>query len=225
MSEQPNRQPDSSGDEIEEILRQYRMKNGQNADAPAEDDDVKIADDLQDTRDRWRAANPNIKRMWYSVQSAVIETVRTGQPHAVPHLFFSLRADSKHAWLVITLPSGRELFYARPHIVKDQWDGDAFAYYFANGAKSPFKEVRTWGGTLTENIVQAVARDCLAESIRRLEAAGYRIVFHVHDEVVVEAHDGQTLEDVCAIMGQVPAWADDLPLKADGWTGSYYTKD
>ena len=178
-------------------------------------------DDLQDIVDRWRAANPNIARLWKSVEGAVLSTMRTGQVNALPHITISLRGCPERGWLVITLPSGRELFYACPSFGSDRWGRESFVYRFGKD----FKPTETWGGKLVENIVQAVARDCLAESIRRLEAEGYRIVFHVHDEVVIEAREGQTLEDVCAIMGQVPAWADGLPLSADGWTGNYYTKD
>ena len=147
--------------------------------------------------------------------------LRTGRQNALPFLKFSLRGDSNRGWLVLTLPSGRELFYAQPGIGQDRWGRPCFVYHFGK----EFELTSTWGGKLVENIVQAVARDCLAESIRRLEAAGYKIVFHVHDEVVIEAREGQTLEDVCDLMGQAPAWAVGLPLRADGWTGDYYTKD
>ena len=178
-------------------------------------------EELPDIVRRWRESNPNIVRLWGEVQANVLETLKTARPHAIPHLQFSLRGDGERAWLVVTLPSGRELYYARPHIVKDRWERDSFGYYGDKG----FVEVEAWGGKMVENIVQAVARDCLAESIRRLEAAGYRIVFHVHDEVVIEADEGQNLEDVCKIMGQAPEWAAGLPLRADGWVGNYFTKD
>ena len=178
-------------------------------------------DSLQDIVDRWRNANRNIVALWKNVQTAVLDTLMTGQPHTIPRLAFALKGDGTRAWMVITLPSGRELFYPRPHLTKDQWGRDSFAYYGGNG----FGEVEAWGGKLVENIVQAVARDCLAESIQKLEAAGFNIVFHVHDEVIIEAENGQTLNAVCNIMSQPPSWADGLPLRADGWTGNYYTKD
>lgn len=86
--------------------------------------------------------------------------------------------------------------------------------------------METYGGKLTENIVQAIARDCLAEAVERLEAAGLPVVFHVHDEVVCEAPREQaSLQKVVDMMRKPPAWAQDLPLAADGWTGDFFTKD
>jgi DNA polymerase len=88
-------------------------------------------------------------------------------------------------------------------------------------------QLETYGGKLVENITQAVARDCLAESITRLEAAGYPVVFHIHDEVVIETdrEPEAALKDVCRIMGTPPTWAVDLPLRAEGWTGDFFRKD
>ena len=83
----------------------------------------------------------------------------------------------------------------------------------------------TYSGKLTENITQATARDILVEAMKRLEDAGLDIVGHVHDEVILEVPKGQyTVEDVCTIMNQNPAWAEDLPLDSDGYTGNYYFK-
>jgi DNA polymerase len=92
-----------------------------------------------------------------------------------------------------------------------------------------WKRIETYGGKLVENCVQAIARDCLALSIDRLEAAGLPVVFHVHDEVVIDVAPWDTedamLSTVCSIMGEPVPWAPDLPLKAAGWVGYYFTKD
>src|SRR5699024_609643 len=108
-------------------------------------------------------------------------------------------------------PSGRRLAYVRPSIELNKFDREAI---FFDGARS---RESTYGGKLVENIVQATARDCLAESLMRLDNAGYRIVFHVHDEAVIEAPEGVgSLEEVEKIMGQPLKWAPGLPLGADG---------
>ena len=127
--------------------------------------------------------------------------------------------------MTITLPSGRKLYYAKPFITPGQY-GDALHYWGMNQTSHKWQSVDTWGGKLVENITQATARDCLAENIERLEAAGYPIVFHVHDEVIIDiAKEKAGLEKVCQIMSQLIPWAPGLPLGADGWVGSYYTKD
>ena len=100
----------------------------------------------------------------------------------------------------------------------------SLAYWGMDQQTKRWGETETYGGKLVENCVQAIARDCLAEAIERLEAAGYPVVFHVHDEVVIEADHG-SLEEVVKIMSQPPAWAPDLPLNADGWTNPFFKKD
>lgn len=186
-------------------------------------------DELPDIVRRWRESNPNIVRLWYAVDNAAIGVVRTGRSAGVRGLLFALEGDgSDQYFLTITLPSGRKLYYARPTLAQNQWGNDAIKYYEKNQTSKRWELTDTYGGKLVENCVQAIARDCLAENIERLETAGYPVVFHVHDEVIVDkaAADSQAeLDRVCEIMSQLVAWAPDLPLKADGWTGMYYTKD
>ena len=99
-------------------------------------------------------------------------------------------------------------------------------YYGMNQTTRKWQETETYGGKLSENIVQAIARDCLAVSIYRLINAGYNIVFHVHDEVVIETDETNgSLEDVCSLMGEPIDWAPGLLLSADGYTSKYFKKD
>ena len=186
-------------------------------------------EDLPEIVQRWRSSNQRIVDLWYKVESAAIDTIRTGRQNAIKNLLFTRRFDPYNDLLTIRLPSGRELFYARPHLVCDDRGRDRLRYWGMHQQSHKWIEVDTYGGKLVENCVQAIARDCLAENIGRLEDAGYRVVFHVHDEVVIE-REGTTdrdaeLKAVCGIMGQPISWAPGLPLAADGWTGDYYTKD
>ena len=127
-------------------------------------------------------------------------------------------------FMTVLLPSGRKLFYANPHIGVNQWGGKSIHYFGMNQTTKKWQSVDTYGGKLTENVVQAIARDCLAHNMQKLERAGYRIVFHIHDEVVIEAERDE-LDRVCAIMGEAVPFAPGLPMKADGWVGEYFTKD
>ena len=179
---------------------------------------------------RWRAANKRIVDLWYALERAAVETIRTGRPSGVRGLTLAMEGDAEtNQWfLTITLPSGRKLYYARPSLLPGQ-HGDSIHYQGMDQTTKKWKDLETYGGKLTENCVQAIARDCLAEAIERLEAAGYPVVFHVHDEVVIDRTctcDGrEELDAVCGIMGQPVSWAPGLPLKADGWVDRYYKKD
>lgn len=165
----------------------------------------------------WRAANANIVQFWYNVGNAALKAVRDKQ---VVKMQYGLVFSYESGMLFIRLPSGRRLAYVRPTIEKNKFDRDAI---FFDGARS---RESTYGGKLVENIVQATARDCLAESLINIDDAGYKIVFHVHDEAVIEAPEGEgSLADVEGIMGQPLEWAPGLPLGADGFETHYYMKD
>jgi DNA polymerase len=132
--------------------------------------------------------------------------------------------------LTITLPSGRCICYPRATVGiehGDGWRGDheIIEYEGLNQNTKKWEKIRTYGGKLTENIVQSVARDILGLVILRAEAAGLHIVFHIHDEIIVEAQPGQTLEDVTKIFSNPIEWCKDLPLKGAGYTTPYYLKD
>ena len=127
--------------------------------------------------------------------------------------------------MLMRLPSGRNLCYQSPHFTMNRFGSDAIGYYAPNSA-GQMVEQETFGGKLAENTTPAIARDILAHAMLNLDAAGYPIVFHVHDEAVMEMPDGEgSMEDACAVMGQPPAWAPDLPLRADGYECAYYRKD
>lgn len=187
-------------------------------------------DELPDIVERWRHANPNIVRFWYTVDAAARETVNTGRYIELwdGRIAFARENDPENDldFLTIRLPSGRKLYYAKPHMGTNRFGQPSLAYWGMNQKNKKWNRLETYGGKLVENITQAVARDCLAEAIERLEAAGYPVVFHIHDEVVIDAGpDKANLEDVIRIMSEVPAWAAGLPLNADGWINDFFKKD
>lgn len=188
-------------------------------------------EELTDIRDRWRNANPAICQFWTTVQAAATQALETGQSVAIRGgtLVFAHECDpaNNQDFLTIQLPNGRKLYYVHPHWATDRWGRRSLGYWGLNQTTKKWMQLETYGGKLVENITQAVARDCLAESITRLEAAGYPVVFHVHDEVVIETdrEPEAALKDVCRIMGTPPTWAVDLPLRAEGWTGDFFRKD
>ena len=129
----------------------------------------------------------------------------------------------------ILLPSGRKLYYINPQIAQNRWGAPSISYYGVDQTSKKWKPIETYGGKLVENCVQAIARDCLAEAIEHLEAAGFPIVFHVHDEVVIDiapfADEKTMLNKVKEIMAAPIPWAKELPLNADGWVGTFFKKD
>lgn len=170
----------------------------------------------------WRNANKKIVEYWYTIQDAAIEAIDTGRPVTTPH---GVRFLPENGILFIELPSGRRLSYFAPRLMDGKF-GPQLQYMGVDQTKKTWGIQDTYGGKLVENIVQAVARDCLAESMLRLTAAGYKIVMHVHDEVVLEMPIGKgSIEEVNAIMGRPIDWASGLPLKAESFETAYYKKD
>ena len=181
-------------------------------------------EELQEIVTSWRLASPHIKRLWYDVGSAALMAVREHTAVALHHgITFAYRGGM----LFIKLPSGRKLAYVRPKIEIDPaYDREGLTYEGSEQASGNWTRLRTYGGRLVENIVQAIARDCLAVAIRRIEAENYRIVMHIHDEVVIECpEDTCNLQHVCDLMGQPIKWAPGLILTADGYITDYYKKD
>lgn len=184
--------------------------------------------ELPDIVNRWRDANKRIRDLWYSMEAAAVQVIQTGQPVGLRSLVLAREMDAGNNldFLTIRLPSGRKLYYAHPSLGQNQWGKPSITYMGMDQTTKKWKLIETYGGKLVENCVQAIARDCLAEAIERLEAANYPVVFHVHDEVVVEcAAERASLDDIAVIMGQPVSWAPDLPLGADGWVGAFYKKD
>ncbi|MBT2696377.1 DNA polymerase [Bacillus sp. ISL-40] len=185
-------------------------------------------EELPDIVRRWRTANKRIQDLWYSLEYAALSVMRTGQPAGVRGLIMARESDIQNGldFLTVTLPSGRKLFYARPFLSENEFGKEALYYYGINQTTKKWEKVPTYGGKLTENAVQAIARDCLAETLTRLENAGHQTVMHIHDEVVLDAPIGvSSLEEVLEIMKQPLAWAPGLPLNADGFEAAYYKKD
>ncbi len=175
-------------------------------------------DELPELVASWRRANPAIVRFWYDVEKAAIIAV---QDKTTVPLHHGLVFRYESGILFIKLPSGRRLAYVRA-----RFDKPALTYEGAEQGTKQWSRVNTYGGKLVENIVQATARDCLAEAMLNVDAAGYRVVMHVHDEAVMEMPHGQgSLEEACEIMGRPIKWAPGLPMRADGFEASYYKKD
>ena len=179
--------------------------------------------EMEEIINSWRKASPHIKQLWYDVGGRAFEAVQERGSEILHHgVMFSYRSGV----LFIRLPSGRRLAYARPRIEADDEGRDGITYADVKEKEGALIRLRTYGGKLVENIVQAIARDCLAVAMTRLEAAGYQIVMHIHDEVVIECPaDACDLDNVCRIMGRPIDWAPGLILTADGYITDYYKKD
>lgn len=188
-------------------------------------------EDLPDIVARWREANKRIRDLWYSMEKAAVQVITKGGSVGLRGLVLSHEYDYEQGAqrLTIALPSGRKLYYNAPRIGEDRWGKPSISYMGTDQKTRRWKRVETYGGKLVENVVQAIARDCLADAIQRLEAAGSPVVFHVHDEVVIDiapwADEAAMLQTVVDIMRQPVPWAPDLPLDADGWVGRFFRKD
>lgn len=186
-------------------------------------------EEMEDVKVRWRKANPNIVKLWYDIQNSAIDTVKTGQTHYVrDSLEFNLEIDGIYGqtFLTIKLPSGRKLFYPSPEIKTGNFDNDAL-FFLGIGKNGKLALEQTYGGKLTENIIQAIARDCLAETLLRLDKIFPHdpVVMHIHDEVVLEARQELTLDEVNKILSLPIKWAPGLILKGAGFEANYYMKD
>lgn len=187
-----------------------------------------LEDDLPDIVQRWRDTNKRICDLWYKMNSAAVEAISTGSSVGVGRLLVSCEYDAVHEveYLTVLLPSGRKLYYNSPQIGVNKWGGPSISYMGMDQTTKKWKRIETYGGKLVENCVQAVARDCLAQAIENLEVRGLSVVFHIHDEVVIDCRaDTATLDDVVDIMSRPIPWAPGLPLNADGWVGGFFKKD
>ena len=181
-------------------------------------------DELPELVSAWREANPKIVKLWWNVEAAAIKSVKE---KAVVKMQYGLTFHYKKGILFITLPSGRSLAYVRPKIgIDERFGKEQLTYEGTEQGSKQWGRIPTYGGKLTENIIQAIARDCLAEAMVKLNDAGYRINFHVHDEVVLDVPIGAgSKEEVEKVMGQPIKWAPGLPLEADSFETDYYMKD
>ncbi|WP_430380599.1 DNA polymerase [Virgibacillus pantothenticus] len=185
-------------------------------------------EELPDIVKRWRSSNRRIVDLWYSLENAALAVMRTGQPQGVKGLLLQRESDIQNGldFLTLTLPSGRKLFYVNPFLAENDFGKEAIHYRGMNQTTKKWEKISTYGGKLTENAVQAIARDCLAVTLARLDKAGYESIMHIHDEVVLDVPQEQVdLEKIENIMKQPIPWAPGLPLNADGFISDYYMKD
>lgn len=176
-------------------------------------------DELQSIVDSWREANPNIVSIWWDIDSVVKRVVKTRSKEEYKNLVISYEKGI----LFIKLPSKRRLAYPKAKIGTNRFGGESIVYEgIVVGNK--WDKIESYGGKFVENIVQAIARDILAEAMMRLEKKGFNIVMHIHDEVVIES-DSSSIEEINEIMSLVPSWALGLILDADGFESEFYKKD
>ena len=179
-------------------------------------------DELPGIVKMWRKANANIVRFWYAVEDAAISAVQ-GTPTTLDH---GIRFECETDYLFITLPSGRRLAYYRPELQPEPKFNKLGLTYIGMGSNKQYIRQKSYGGKLVENITQATARDCLRDAMTALDAAGYQIVFHVHDEVIADMPTGTgSLAEMQEIMGRPLSWAPGLPLRAAGFESDFYMKD
>ena len=183
--------------------------------------DMGLSDsEIKDIVDNWRAVNPKIVSLWWEIDKAVLKAVREKKVTKVK--CFTFRYES--GFLIATLPSGRSLFYVRPRLEPNEYGRDSLTYEGV-GEQKHWMRIESYGPKITENLTQAFCRDLLAEAMERLTAAGYQIVMHIHDEVVLEAPKDADLSDACRIMSETPTWAPGLKLNAAGYECMFYQKD
>lgn len=207
-----------------------RMDTGHNLDDLSDDEVKGIVD-------RWRETNSMIRDLWNIVDSAAVtvitnggaQTIHSETTDAVITLACELDVITGTRYMTILLPSGRKLYYPSPEIGVNRWGNPSVSYMGQNQTTKRWERVETYGGKLVENIVQAIARDCLAIAIENLEAQGLHVVFHIHDEVVIDtpawADNDTMLNTVTKIMTKPIPWAQALPLNADGWVDKFFKKD
>ena len=184
-------------------------------------------EDLPDIVSRWRETNRRIRDLWYKMDAAAVQVISQGGSVGLNCLVIAREFDYNQNTdcMTITLPSGRKLYYIAPQLGLNRWGNPSITYMGVND-KNKWGRIETYGGKLVENCVQAIARDCLAQAIEHLEEAGLPVIFHIHDEVVIDCPpDAATLEEVVQIMSCPIPWAPGLPLGADGWVGTFFKKD
>ncbi|MBR1810133.1 MAG: DNA polymerase [Clostridia bacterium] len=177
-------------------------------------------DELKTLVDAWRKANPRIVRFWWDVDKAASTCVRehtTAEAHGIRFVYQS-------GMMFVTLPSGRRLVYVKPKMGTNRYGNESVTYEGV-GEQKKWLRLESYGPKFVENIVQGTARDILAEAMLRLNAHGYKIVMHVHDEAVIEAPSDTSIAEICAVMGEAPSWAGGLLLRADGYVCDFYMKD
>lgn len=179
-------------------------------------------EELPDIVKRWRASNKRIVDLWYQIDNASLNCVMTGGARSAAKCVFRMEGH----FMTIELPSGRKLYYPSPVLKENKFGKLAIHYQGLEQNTKKWTEIGTYGGKLTENIVQAVARDCLAVALERVSAAGFNVVMHIHDEIVAEHEKGDgVLDEMNELLSQPIPWADGLLLKGDGFVSDFYKKE
>lgn len=178
-------------------------------------------EELQPLVSQWRNSNPHITKFWWDVDAAAVKAVKERTEVVLGKLCFTYRSGI----LFVTLPSGRKLSYIKPRMTQNRFGRESLSYEGVGESKK-WMRIETYGPKLVENIVQATARDLLAQAMLRLRNKGFEIVMHIHDEAVLEVPEGVSgVEEICQIMSEQPDWAAGLPLRADGYACAFYKKD
>lgn len=178
-------------------------------------------EELQPLVSQWRNSNPHITKFWWDVDAAAVKAVKERTEVVLGKLCFTYRSGI----LFVTLPSGRKLSYIKPRMTQNRFGRESLSYEGVGESKK-WMRIETYGPKLVENIVQATARDLLAQAMLRLRNRGFDIVMHIHDEAVLEVTAGvSSVEEICKIMSEQPDWAAGLPLRADGYECAFYKKD
>jgi len=181
------------------------------------------AEEMAETVDKWRDASPHIVALWRSLEQAAIRAVR--RKGSTLSTVGQIRFDYEDDVLWMTLPSGRRIAYWGAQYGENKFGNRGLTYMGTDQKTKKWGRLETWGGKLTENLVQATARDCLKEAMLALDAQGYDIRGHVHDEVIVTCPMNTTVDEIASIMGRPIEWAPGLLLRADGYECNYYRKD
>lgn len=171
---------------------------------------------------QYRQSNPQIVKFWYDYMNRLIHVVKTGQRMRFNGLQIALRNGS----LCVTLPSGRDLVYPEPSITENRFGRETFQHKTWAQDRGGWINRQMWHGIAVENVVQAIARDCMTDALRRLETLGYRAILHVHDEIVCEMPDGVgSVEEMNEVLGAPIPWFPNLPLAGAGYESLFYLKD
>jgi len=181
---------------------------------------------MEDIKVKFRKASPMIVKMWYEFDRLAILALKTRKP--VTSKLKGIIFNYEFKCLTIQLPNGRKLIYRDPVLSTNKWDKESIKYKGKRQKTGQWTWIDTYGGKLSENIIQAIARDLLADGMRRLDAAGFDIVMHVHDEVVADIPNLSTefvIGEMCRILGEPVPWAEGLGTPAEGFITNYYKKD
>jgi DNA polymerase len=183
--------------------------------------------EMTDIVKKWRNKNPQITKLWKHVEAAAKRAIKT-RKKVILSRFRNLEFEYDGNVLTIQLPSGRKLFYQSPAMTTNRFGQESIKYKGLDQVTKKWWWVDSYGGKFVENIVQAIARDLLADSMLRLDENGFDIVMHVHDEAICEIpeeNSDELLDEMCDIMGTEVPWAEGLPLVADGYVTPFYKKD